>query len=172
MGEYGFTLFDTAIGRCGIAWGQGGVAGVQLPEAREPQTRLRVLERFPDACETPPPSEVRRAIESISALLGGEATDLSGVVLDMDRVPEFHRRVYEAARAIPVGATVSYGEIAARLGAPGASRAVGQALGRNPFAILVPCHRVLTAGGRLGGFSANGGIATKLRLLTIERQIL
>jgi methylated-DNA-[protein]-cysteine S-methyltransferase len=86
----------------------------------------------------------------------------------MERVPPFHRRVYEAARTIPSGTTLSYGEIAARIGAPGSARAVGQALGRNPFAIVVPCHRVLAAGGKVGGFSANGGIATKLRLLAIE----
>jgi methylated-DNA-[protein]-cysteine S-methyltransferase len=164
----GFALFDTAIGRCGIAWGGRGVVGVQLPEAREPATRARVRERFPDAREAPPPPDVQRALEGIVALLLGEATDLSAVVLDMHSVPPFHRRVYEAARTIPPGATLTYGDIATRLGAHGASRAVGQALGRNPFAIVVPCHRVLAAGGRVGGFSANGGITTKLRLLSIE----
>src|SRR5207245_8475160 len=97
-----------------------------------------------------------------------EARDLSVIVLDMERVSPFHRRVYEAARAIPAGATLSYGDVATRLGAPGAARAVGQALGRNPFAIVVPCHRVLAAGGKVGGFSANGGITAKLRLLSIE----
>jgi methylated-DNA-[protein]-cysteine S-methyltransferase len=164
----GFTLFETAIGRCGIAWGGRGVAGVQLPEGREPETRARVLRRFPDAREAPPPADVQRAIDAMVALLRGEAGDLSGVALDMDGVSPFHRRVYEVARTIPPGATVSYGDIATRLGAPGAARAVGQALGRNPFAIVVPCHRVLAAGGRVGGFSANGGIATKIRLLSLE----
>ena len=164
----GFALFDTAIGRCGIAWGGRGVAGVQLPEARELGTRARMLRRFPDAREAPPPPDVQRAIDDIAALLRGEARDLSAVALDMDRVPPFHRRVYEVARTIAPGATLSYGDIAARLGAPGSARAVGQALGRNPFAIVVPCHRVLAAGGKVGGFSANGGIRTKLRLLSIE----
>src|SRR5206468_8080455 len=102
------------------------------------------------------------------ALLRGEPRDLSGVALDMERAPPFHRRVYDAARAIPAGATCSYGEVASRLGAPGAARAVGQALGRNPFAIVVPCHRVLAAGGKTGGFSANGSITAKLRMLAIE----
>ena len=111
---------------------------------------------------------MQRALDGIVALLRGEASDLSAVALDMERVPPFHRRVYEAARTIPPGATLSYGEIAARLGAPGSARAVGQALGRNPFAIVVPCHRVLAAGGKVGGFSANGGVTTKLRLLSIE----
>src|SRR4029079_6784817 len=97
-----------------------------------------------------------------------EAAELSAIALDMAQVPPFHRRVYEVARTIPPGATLSYGEIATRLGVPGSARAVGQALGRNPFAIVVPCHRVLAAGGKMGGFSANGGIGTKLRMLSIE----
>jgi methylated-DNA-[protein]-cysteine S-methyltransferase len=168
MTAHGFTLFDTAIGRCAIAWGGRGLVGVQLPEAREPETRARVLRRFPDAREGPPPPDVQRALDRIVALLRGEVSDLSAVALDMDRVPAFHRRVYEIARTIPPGATLSYGDIAARLGGRGASRAVGQALGRNPFAIVVPCHRVLAAGGKVGGFSANGGITTKLRLLSLE----
>jgi methylated-DNA-[protein]-cysteine S-methyltransferase len=169
MTASGFTLFDTMIGRCALAWGERGVVGVQLPEAREPATRARMVERFPGAREAPPPPDVQRAIDGIVALLRGEASDFSAVALDMDRVPAFQRRVYEVARTIPPGATLSYGEIAAKLGAPGSARAVGQALGRNPFAIVVPCHRVLAAGGKAGGFSANGGITTKLRLLTIER---
>jgi methylated-DNA-[protein]-cysteine S-methyltransferase len=164
----GFALFDTPIGRCGIAWGERGVIGVQLPEARIESTRARVLDRFPNAVETTPPSSVQRAVDDIVALLGGEAVDLSAITLDMDGVPPFHRRVYEAARTVPPGVTLSYGEIASRLGAPGSARAVGQALGRNPFAIVVPCHRVLAAGGKVGGFSANGGVVTKLRLLSIE----
>jgi methylated-DNA-[protein]-cysteine S-methyltransferase len=111
---------------------------------------------------------VRRAIDGIVALLRGEASDLSSVALDMERVPPFHRRVYDIARTIPPGATLSYGEIAARLGDPSVARAVGQALGQNPFAIVVPCHRVLAAGRRSGGFSAPGGVRTKLLLLEIE----
>ncbi|WP_437571851.1 methylated-DNA--[protein]-cysteine S-methyltransferase [Sorangium sp. So ce542] len=171
MTAHGFLLFDTAIGRCGIAWGARGVALLQLPEGREEGTRARLLERMPGALEAPPPPDVRRAIDGIAALLRGEASDLSGVPLDMERVPPFHRRVYEVARTIPPGATLTYGDIAARLGSVGAARAVGQALGRNPFAILVPCHRVLAAGGKVGGFSADGGVTTKLRLLEIERAL-
>lgn len=163
-----FAFFETAIGRCGLAWSDRGIVGVQLPEGRELQTRARVLQRFPEACEAPPPPHIQQAVDGIVALLQGEASDLSSVELDMNRLAPFHRRVYESARAISPGATASYGEIASRIGAPGASRAVGQALARNPFPIIVPCHRVLSAGGKLGGFSANGGIATKLRLLSIE----
>jgi len=169
MMEQGFTLFDTDIGPCGIAWGERGVIAVQLPEADAARTRARLVRRCPDARETPPPSEVQAAIEDIVALLRGEARDLSGVALDMERVEEFDRRVYEIARNIPAGETLSYGEIAARLGGRDLARNVGQALGRNPFPIVVPCHRVLAAGGKAGGFSANGGVTTKLRLLTIER---
>jgi methylated-DNA-[protein]-cysteine S-methyltransferase len=164
----GFALFDTAVGRCGIAWTARGVAGVQLPEASAPRTRARLLRRVPGASEAPPPAVVQRAIDGIAALLNGEGSDLGAVPLDMDRVPAFHRRVYEVARGIPPGSTLSYGELAMRLGAPGSARSVGQALGRNPFPIVVPCHRVLAAGGKVGGFSAFGGAATKLRLLAIE----
>ena len=169
MTEHGFALFDTDIGPCGIAWGGRGVTGVQLPEASEARTRARLVRRYPHAREAPPPADVRRVIDGIVALLRGEASDLSAAALDMDGVSEFDRRVYDVARRIAPGATLSYGEIAVRLGERGLARDVGQALGRNPFPLIVPCHRVLAAGGKAGGFSANGGVTTKLRLLTIER---
>jgi methylated-DNA-[protein]-cysteine S-methyltransferase len=169
MKEHGFALFDTDIGPCGIVWGAHGITGVQLPEASEARTRARLVRRYPHAREAPPLADVRRVIDGIVALLRGEASDLSAAALDMDGVPEFDRRVYAVARDIAPGATLSYGEIAARLGERGLARDVGQALGRNPFPIIVPCHRVLAAGGKAGGFSANGGVTTKLRLLTIER---
>lgn len=168
MDADGFTLFDTPIGWCGIAWRGEAIAGVQLPEGRPAATRARLQRRFPGAGAQPPPEPARRAIDAIQALLRGEAVDLAGLPLDLHAVPEFHRRVYAAARAIPPGATRTYGELARALGAPGAARAVGQALGRNPFAIVVPCHRVLAAGSRMGGFSASGGVRTKLRLLALE----
>jgi methylated-DNA-[protein]-cysteine S-methyltransferase len=168
MTARGFALFDTAIGRCAIAWGERGVVGVQLPEASEARTLARMRRRFPHTPEAPPPAAVERAMEAIVALLQGEAIDLSAIALDVEHVPPFERRVYDVARSIPPGATLTYGDIAARLGAPGEAREVGQALGQNPFPIVVPCHRVLAAGGKVGGFSANGGIATKLRLLSIE----
>ena len=168
MTTRGFALFDTAIGACGIAWGERGLVGVQLPEASAARTLARMRRRFPATPEAPPPPSVQRAIEGIVQLLQGAAIDLAAVALDMAGVPSFDRRVYEVARTIPPGATLSYGDIAARLSAPGEARAVGQALGQNPFPLVVPCHRVLAAGGKVGGFSANGGIATKLRLLSIE----
>ena len=163
-----FALFDTSIGRCGIAWGTRGIACVQLPEKDDRATRARLLTRFPDAENGEPPAAVTRAIAAIQALLGGERRRLDDVPLDMEGVPAFHRKVYAAARAIPPGETLSYGDLAERVGSPGGARAVGQALGKNPFAIVVPCHRVLAAGGRTGGFSANGGVATKLRMLAVE----
>lgn len=168
MKPRGFALFETAIGVCGIAWSDGGITSVQLPERDDETTRARLANRCAGATETPLPPKVQRAVDAITSLLDGEAIDLSFVTLDMDGVPDFHRRVYEVARAIRPGATLSYGDIAARLGEPGSARAVGQALGRNPFVLVVPCHRVLAARGRTGGFSANGGTSTKLRLLAIE----
>lgn len=167
----GFALFDTAIGHCGIAWGESGLTGVQLPEADQACTRARMQRRFPDCPEGAPPPAVCDAIRDLVALLHGEPNqpaDLSNIQLDMEGVPPFHRRVYEVTRAVAPGNTLTYGEIATRLGDPGAARAVGQALGHNPFAPVVPCHRVLAAGGRSGGFSATGGVQTKLRLLQIE----
>jgi len=168
MSEEGFTLFDTAIGRCAIAWGARGVIAVGLPERSDAATRTRLARRAPDAQEGPPPPDVQRTIDGIVALLRGERTDLSAVAVDMARVPSFNRNVYAVARTIRAGATMTYGEIATRLGDPAAARDVGQAMGQNPFPIIVPCHRVLAANGKLGGFSANGGTKTKLRLLTIE----
>ena len=124
--------------------------------------------RYPGAVEAAPPSEVGDAIAGITALVDGEARDLGAIVLDMEGLEDLPRAVYELARTIPPGQTLTYGDIAKRLGDPLQARAVGEALGRNPFAIVVPCHRVLAAGGKLGGFSANGGVVTKLRLLEIE----
>jgi len=168
MKTHSSAVFETAIGSCGIAWGDAGVTGFQLPERDAATTRRRMSARFPEAVEAVPPSEVRRGIDAIVALLRGECVDLAFVPLDMEGIPEFHQRVYEVARTIPAGATLTYGELARRLGDPGAARAVGQALGRNPFAVIVPCHRVTAARGKTGGFSASGGRVTKLTLLAIE----
>jgi methylated-DNA-[protein]-cysteine S-methyltransferase len=169
MTAIGFALFETTIGSCAIAWSGAGVVALQLPEANDERTRARVLRRWPHAQEEPPPPTAQHAIDGIVALLAGEATNLSAVALDTERVSAFDRRVYEVARTIGPGETLTYGDIAARLGDPGVAREVGQALARNPFAVIVPCHRVIAAGGKTGGFSANGGVTTKLRLLEIER---
>jgi methylated-DNA-[protein]-cysteine S-methyltransferase len=168
MPAQGFALFDTDIGCCGIAWGANGVVGVQLPERHDGATRERLRRRFPDAGEAAPPSDIQQAIDSIVALLRGEARDLSFIALDMEGIPPFRQSIYAVLRGIPAGATLSYGEIAAQLGDSSAARDVGEAMGKNPFPIIVPCHRVVAAGGKAGGFSAAGGVATKLRLLNIE----
>jgi methylated-DNA-[protein]-cysteine S-methyltransferase len=167
MTALGFTLFDTTIGACGIAWGERGIVAVRLPEANPAATRARIRKHCPDAKETPPPSEVQRAIDGIVALLRGEASDLNFIELDMENVGAYERRMYEIMRTIRPGETLTYGELATRLG-EGDARDVGQAMGRNPFPIIVPCHRVVAAGGKTGGFSARGGVNTKLRLLEIE----
>jgi methylated-DNA-[protein]-cysteine S-methyltransferase len=167
MTAQSFALFDTAIGSCGLIWSARGVAGVQLPEANAAATRARVLRRFPVAIEAPPLADILRAIDGIVALLRGEAHDLSGIAIDAE-APEFNARVYAIARTIPPGATLTYGDIAKCLGDKRLAREVGKALGENPTPLIVPCHRVLAAGGKTGGFSASGGVVTKLRLLTIE----
>lgn len=163
-----FTIFDTAIGACGIAWSARGVYAVQLPEASRAATRARLIKRYPQALEASPPSAIRHAIEGIVALIGGEMRDLQDVAIDDDGTPEFNKRVYAVARKIPPGETLTYGEVAERLGDKLLARAVGQALGENPCPIVMPCHRVLAANGKSGGFSASGGVDTKLKLLTIE----
>lgn len=168
MNARGYALFETAIGFCAIAWGRGGIVGTHLPERDRAATETRVSRRFPEAMATRPPPGVDLAIRDITAHLAGTKADLGRIALDMAELPEFHVRVYAAARAIPPGETRTYGDIARQVGDIGAARAVGQALGRNPFPIVVPCHRVLAADGKTGGFSATGGTATKLKLLTIE----
>jgi methylated-DNA-[protein]-cysteine S-methyltransferase len=164
-----FTLFDTRIGSCGIAWNDAGIFCTQLPEGDAARSRARFLQRVPGAREAEAPPQVQAVIGRIVALLdGGKGDDFTDVALDMGRLPEFNRAVYEIARKIPPGATITYGEIAKQLGGVELSRDVGQAMGKNPFPIIVPCHRVLAAGAKPGGFSARGGTATKLKMLAIE----
>ena len=163
-----YTLFDTVIGCAGLAWNEHGLVGVHLPE-REPDRARRGFERrFPGSAEAEPPAELTPVIEGVRALMRGEKADLSDAPLDLARVPAFNARVYAIARRIPPGETLTYGEIATRLGDRLLARDVGTALGQNPWPIVVPCHRVTAAGGKLGGFSAPGGARTKLKLLAIE----
>lgn len=168
MSGRGYTIFDTMIGRCGIAWGQAGIVGVQLPEAREIETRRRLYQLYPDSREARPPPHVEVAIEGIVALLRGQPGELSDVVLDTSGIHAFNQRVYRLTQAIPHGETRTYGEIAARLGASGAVHSVAQALAKNPFVIIVPCHRVLEAGSYADRMSPHGGSISKRRLLSIE----
>jgi methylated-DNA-[protein]-cysteine S-methyltransferase len=164
-----YTLFATAVGHCGIAWGQHGILAVQLPESNATATLSRLLRKQGgDATTGLPPEEVRRTIDDITALLDGERRDLRHARLDFTPLPAFFCLVYDGVRQIPPGQTLTYGEVAARCGDAGAARTVGQAMARNPFPIIVPCHRVMAAQGKTGGFSAHGGVTTKLRLLAIE----
>jgi methylated-DNA-[protein]-cysteine S-methyltransferase len=168
MSGRGYTIFDTSIGRCGIAWGHAGILGVQLPEAREIETRKRLFDLYPDAREMRAPLNVEFAIEGITALLRGEPSDLSDVTLDMIGMHAFNQRVYQYTRTIPRGETRTYGEVAASLKFSGAENSVAQAIARNPFVIIVPCHRVLEAGSYADKISPHGGVISKRRLLSTE----
>ena len=160
-----FSLFDTAIGTCGLAWSDAGIVRFQLPEADPAATRARLSDL---AAEGPPPRWVAEVIARVQRHLAGDLQDLSAVRVDLSRVPAFHAKVYAVLRTIPPGSTVTYADLARAAGSPGAVRAVGQSMAKNPVPVLVPCHRVLGANGRPGGFSAYGGVATKARLLATE----
>jgi len=160
-------LFETQVGTCAIAWSDAGISGLQLPEGAVAATRARAARRY-QSPERPLSVEAQAAVDGIRALLAGQPDDLSSILLDMHGVPAFNQRVYELARRIPPGQTLTYGDIASRVGGRGLARAVGQALGHNPFAIIVPCHRVVAASGAWGGFSAHGGLDLKRRLLELE----
>lgn len=166
-----FACFDTALGCCGIAWSERGIKGSQLPEENAGMTRERMRARFPTAREAVPEAQAQRAVDGIQRLLAGDASAhacLLDLQLDERDVAEFNARVHAITRLIPLGQTLTYGDIARALGQPGAARAVGRAEGANPFAPIVPCHRVLGSNGQRGGFSAHGGAQTKLKLLAIE----
>lgn len=162
-----FFLFPTPLGDCGIAWRGDAVAATRLSDKSPVDTAARLAART-GAAEGDPPPAIRRAIDAITALLEGERTDLAFIACDFSGIEPFAAKVYAAARKIPAGETRTYGGIAAELCDKQLAQQVGQALGRNPFPIIVPCHRVLGANRRLTGFSANGGVETKLRMLAIE----
>jgi methylated-DNA-[protein]-cysteine S-methyltransferase len=166
-----FCMFDTAIGVAAVAWRGEALVASWLPEASRGALEAAVRRRFPEGEQSEPPPAIARVIDAVERLLAGEAQDLGFAELDLDGVPAFEASVWLAARTIPPGETLTYGMLAARIGEPGAARAVGAALGRNRFPIVVPCHRILAATGT-GGFSAPGGRDTKLRLLEIERAAL
>ena len=157
---HGIVAFETALGTCAIRWTAAGIASVRLPSAR--------TDTLPRSSDVAVPDLVRRAIDGIVAVLDGRSADLRFVRLDDRSIDEFRRSVYAATRTIPPGAIATYGEVARMIGDAGAARDVGAALARNPFPIVVPCHRVIGANGKLTGFSAPGGLATKRRMLEIE----
>jgi methylated-DNA-[protein]-cysteine S-methyltransferase len=164
----GLAVFPTAIGPCAIAWSGKGICGFALPGRDTAATETALRRRFPALGRAEPPPVVADAITRAQALLEGGATRFDACPLDLDGVSDFNRAVYAVILGVPPGETITYGEIATRIGDPGAARAVGKALGENPIPLIVPCHRVLAAGGRAGGFSAPGGLSTKRKLLAIE----
>ena len=163
-----FTIFDTAVGRCAVLWRGEALTGVFLPSANDEAMRAAVKRRSQAATESAPPPFARHAIEKISRLCAGEVVIFDDVPLDRGAIEPFADRIYDVLLKTPPGETTTYGEIAERLGDKTLSRAVGAALGANPFPIIIPCHRVTAAGGKMGGFSAPGGTDTKRRLLEIE----
>jgi methylated-DNA-[protein]-cysteine S-methyltransferase len=163
-----FHIFETAIGWAAIVWGPSGLAGACLPEPDASGARRLARKRFPAAEEAADAGGFESIVEGVQALLRGEPADFSEAPLDLERVPAFDARVYAITRTITAGETLTYGAIARRIGDRFLAREVGAALGRNPWPIIVPCHRVTAAGGAIGGFSARGGAQTKLKLLRIE----
>lgn len=161
-------LFETPIGLWGVAWSEQGLRRLHLPESDRivMERRLGANARGSDPAEPPP--AIARVIASIRRYLEGERVDFSPVALDLAGVSPFHRKVYDAARSVGWGQTASYGDLARQAGSPGAARAVGQALARNPVAIIIPCHRILASGRRVGGFTAFGGTSVKQSLLALE----
>src|SRR6266568_1344121 len=162
-----YRLFDTAIGPCGVAWSERGLTRLQLPEAGPSATEKR-LRKHAASASRDAPAEIEQTIAKLQRYLTGGRLDFSSVAVDLTGIGPFQRRVYEAARSVRWGQTASYGELARQAGSPEAARAVGQALSRNPVPIIIPCHRILAKGHRIGGFSAHGGTVTKERLLALE----
>jgi methylated-DNA-[protein]-cysteine S-methyltransferase len=164
----GYAIFDTAVGRCGIVWSTTGVLCVQLPEAREIDTRRRLYHLHPEARESRPPQNTEIAIEGIAAILRGRDYDLAGVALDMEGISHFNQRVYEFTRTVPRGETRTYREVAWQMRREGTEHSIAQAIAKNPFMIVVPCYRVLENGHYADKIAPNGGTISKRHLLTIE----
>jgi methylated-DNA-[protein]-cysteine S-methyltransferase len=164
-----FAVSESPLGALGVAWSEAGIVGSWMHEGSVERTRARITHAYPNAAEANPPAAVAQAIRAAQALLSGEPCDLRAAPLDMTAISDFDRRVYDIVRTIPAGQTMTYGAVAAAMGEePMAARDVGVAMARNRFAPFVPCHRVVAANGKLGGYSAPGGSATKRRLLEIE----
>ena len=163
-------LFDTAIGPCGVAWGPHGLRAVSFAEKSSELTERRLREKSGSAGPAAPPPAIAAVVADIQRYLAGARVDFSVVTVDLSPLDPFRRKLYQTLRAIGFGATTTYGELARRIGADEVegARDVGAAMGRNPMPIVIPCHRVLAAGGEIGGFSAPGGAATKAKLLALE----
>jgi O-6-methylguanine DNA methyltransferase len=175
MKQFSYCLFETALGSCGICWkesenpgGENPVVAFQLPEASIERTEQRISRKCSTRRSSDPPQNIAALIRRVGEHLSGAMQDFRDVQVELDSVGEFAARVYQATREIPAGKTSTYGELARALGRGGSARAVGQALGRNPIPLIIPCHRVLAAGGKSGGFSAHGGPTTKAKMLALE----
>ena len=164
-----YIVFGTVAGYCGIAWNDVGITRVQLPDRSAEATERRLLRWLPGAEPGAPTAQVTEAVTAVRQYFEGEKVDFSHIRLDLDGQEEFFKQTYAAARRVGWGHTTTYGTLAKELGAgPEAARDVGQAMARNPVPLIIPCHRVLAAGGKVGGFSAPGGSATKIRMLELE----
>ncbi len=163
-----YCLFETAFGTCGVAWTERGLTRVQLPERDRAATERRLQKRTQATAPSEPPATIARLIADLQHYMSGAAIAFDETVVDWSGVDEFQRAVYDAGRKVGWGETVTYGELARRAGFDGEAQAVGQAMSRNPVPVVMPCHRVLASGGKLGGFSAYGGTLTKERLLILE----
>jgi methylated-DNA-[protein]-cysteine S-methyltransferase len=164
--EQQYCLFDTALGVCGIVWSADGLTRLRLPAPDATRMHEELAQEARRASAKP--TMIDALIADVCRYMAGGRTDFSTAVIDIDRAPAFDQDVYRAARRIAWGQTLTYGEIARRVDAPDAARAVGRAFARNPLPLIVPCHRVLASKGKIGGFSAPGGISTKVRLLALE----
>ncbi|HET9236404.1 MAG TPA: methylated-DNA--[protein]-cysteine S-methyltransferase [Oligoflexus sp.] len=166
-----YCYFTTTIGACGLLWNESALERLQLPEKTRADLEKRLTDQMNPCTEVElaaAPPWVQKAAVSIQRLLQHGNADLASIPIDVSHMPPFFQKVYAVTRTIPPGQTTSYGALAERVGSPGAARAVGQAMGRNPLPLIIPCHRVLAAGGKAGGFSAFGGLVTKQQLLAIE----
>lgn len=164
-----YLTFETAGGACGIAWNSAGIARFQLPTRSAESTARNMQRRLPGGAPGSPPPQVLDAVAAVRKYFLGTEVDFSGFILDLEEQSDFFRQIYAAARRVAWGQTTTYGTLAKELGVgPEAARDVGQAMARNPIPLIIPCHRVLAAGGKVGGFSAPGGAAAKVRMLEIE----
>jgi len=164
-----YSIFETAAGFCAIAWSEVGVVRFQLPAKSAESAERRLLRRAPEATPGEPLTEISEAIDAAKRYFAGEETDFSGIRLDLGDKDPLFQQIYEAARRIGWGRTTTYGALAKDIGAgPEVARDVGTAMAQNPVPLIVPCHRVLAAGGKPGGFSVPGGAATKIRMLELE----
>ena len=167
-GPGSYCLFDTDLGACGVAWSERGLVRFQLPEANRRATEKRLQLRAPNSSAKAPPRQIEAVITSVQRYMSGERVDFTPIALDLTGVAPFYAEIYAAARRVGWGETATYGDLARQAGVPGAARAVGQAMSRNPVAVIIPCHRILASGNKVGGFSAFGGTVSKQRLLGLE----